>query len=246
MERITKILIVLTFGMSILAILRLFPGIFYTSSLAFPVFFVIIGYILYKEMIRHRQIKIHPAIVQHIIPWLIVISVALLFEGHGMNYSANDIGYYVQGASAHLKSLVYFYDEILSHKILFTGLFGLFFAGALLQISRPFSFKMHKDDEAALGICGVLYGLGLGAALIEGQSPYVGLIAAAIFIPALLFHHQKHSLKLVIRKYPLNYFLALTCITIVILLAGYYMHFGSFVEPSKLLCNWGYIHCLAY
>ncbi len=244
MERITKILIVLTAGMTFFAAFRIIFNIYY-SNLLLPVFFMVMGYVLYKEMIRHKQIKIHPAIVEHAIPWIIIISIALFFEGHGLNHSANYIGYFIdKSTSATLKSVIYFYDEILSHKILFSGLFGLFAAGMLLQISRPFSFKMHKDDETALGICGILYGLGLGTSLLEGQSPYIGIIASAIFVPALIFHHQKHTLKVVIRKYPLNYFLALTCITILILFAVYYAYFGSFIEPSTVLCNWGYHTCV--
>ncbi|MFH0869284.1 MAG: hypothetical protein V1839_03590 [archaeon] len=245
MERITKIIIALTIGIMTLIVLRIFYYIYY-SNLFLPVFLVIMGYILYKEMLRHRQTRFYSKIIEHVIPWIIIISIALFFEGHGMNHSANDISFHLQGASESLKSLVYFYDEFLSHKLIYLGLFGLFLAGILLQISRPFSFKMHRDDEVALGICGVLYGLGLGASLLEGQSPYIGIFAAAIFIPALLLHHQKHTLKVVIRRYPLNYFLALTCITILVLFAIYHFCFGSFAEPSAIICAKGYLQACVY
>lgn len=243
MERITKIIIALTIGMTAISVSRLF---YYLPNLFFPLFFVIIGYVLYKEMLRHRQIRIHPIIAEHAIPWIVVISIALLFEGHGMNYGANIISHYLQGAGETLKSVVFFYDEVLSHKLMFAGLFSLFAAGMLLQISRPFSFKMHKDDEVILGVCGILFGLGLAASLLEGQSPYIGLGAAIIFLPVLLFHHQKHSLKIVIRKYPLNYFLALICLTILVFFALYFSHYGSFIEPSEILCKMGYSSTCVY
>ena len=245
MERLTKILVGLTAGMTFLIALRIFLRI-YESYLLFPIFFVVIGYILYKEMIRHKQIKIHPAIVEHIIPWIIIISIALFFVGQGMNFSANDISFELQGASQTLKNLVYFYDEVFSHKMMYIGLFGLFLAGILLQISRPFKLKMHADDEIALGVCGVLYGLGLGTSLIEGNSAYAGLIASIIFIPALILHHQKHALKVVIRHYPLNYFLALTCITILMFFALYYIYYGSFIELSDIICAKGYTSACVY
>ena len=197
-------------------------------------------------MIRHKQIKIHPAIAEHLIPWIIIISIALFFVGQGMNYSANDISFELQGASQTLKNLVYFYDEVFSHKLIYAGLFGLFLAGILLQISRPFKLKMHADDEITLGVCGILYGLGLGASLIEGSSAYIGLAASIIFIPALILHHKKHTLKVVIRHYTLNYFLALACITILVFFALYYAHYGSFIEISKLICAKGYASACVY
>ena len=245
MERITKIIAGLTAGMMFLVVLRIFFHI-YISSFILPVFFVVKGYAIYNELIKHKQVKIHPAIVKHLIPWIIIISIALFFEGQGMNYGANDISFSLQGASSALKSLVYFYDEVLSHQLIFVGLFGMFLAGILLQISRPFSFKMHKIDEILLGISGVLYGLGVGTSLIEGNSPYIGIIASIIFIPALILHHQKHTLKVVIRHYPLNYFLALTCITILVFFALYFMHYGAFTEPSAIVCAKGYAGACVY
>jgi len=244
MEKITKLLILLTIGFAAIILSRLF---YFYPNLLLPFWFTIIGYLIYKEMIKHKQKKgIHPLILTHIVPWIMIIGIVLLYEGHGINFSANMISHFLSNANQELISIVYHLDEILSHILIFAGLFTLFFAGAILQINRPFSLKMGKSDELALGVSGVLFGLGLGTALLESNIAVPGLIMSLAFLPGLLLRHWKHKLHIVIRKYPLNYYIAIILATTIILLLIYYFAYGGFLPPSEILCGKGYESACTY
>lgn len=166
---------------------------------------------------------------------LIVLSFLLLFMGHGIHFAANSIHNLIdQGGAAvspDIFSLVYFYDEILGHKISYSGLFGLIVSGLLLESAHA-PREVSEMEIVAIGGSGLLLGLGLSLAFIEGQSIIELLILAVFIIAGILLRPMK--LKLSFRETPYGTFILISMISMILVSLVYLSVFGGFIQPSEL------------
>ena len=80
-------------------------------------------------------------------------------------------------------SLIYFFDEILVHLILYTGIFGLI---GLLTIENT----IKETKYLAMAVLGLLFGLGLSVTIIE-SSQVIIVIPAFIWIGFSIIWKQK-------------------------------------------------------
>ncbi len=180
---------------------------------------------------------------------LALLSFALFFLGYGVNAAANDVhnamdrflgyGYGVLGYGGHphegpdpvpAYGLVYFYDEILGHKLLYAGLAGLFAAGLWLQFLRP--QRLDPGEERLPWLLAPLLGAGFGLMLLEGQAAVEGLVVAPAALLALWEgkrrSHEPWS------RLPLAATVAGALLWMLLLLLAWRWLFGGFVEPSDL------------
>jgi hypothetical protein len=100
-----------------------------------------------------------------------LVLAALWVEGQGIHLAANSLGHHVNDAAPEaLRSLVYFYDEGLSHALWHSGVMGL---SALCM--WPGGRALAHD---ALGVplaCSVVYGFTYFCMVIEGATAVVGV-----------------------------------------------------------------------
>lgn len=166
---------------------------------------------------------------------IMVLSFFLLFLGHGIHFAANSIHNLIdQGGAAippDIFNLVYFYDEILGHKVSYSGLFGLIVSGLLLEFAHAPREVSELEIMAVVGSA-LFLGLGLSLAFIEGQS-IIELLVLAVFAIAGIFLRVRKR-KLSFREIPYGTFILISMISMIIVSLVYVSIFGGFIQPSEL------------
>jgi len=153
----------------------------------------------------------------------LTLSIGVVLEGHGLHFAANAISNMgsLQGASA--ASTTYFLDEVLGHKILFSGLIMFFAALSWADRNRSTADQTVSRVEAALAAGGgLLAGLAFGLSLLEGQSVELSLLV--MLLPMIGLRS---------RLTPLRLFLGVTALTCLMVIGSWHGVYGSFIEPSK-------------
>lgn len=159
---------------------------------------------------------------------LYLVAMGMRFIGDAINNMINlnpaalDLSPSNPDLALHYAKLVaYFFDETLSHKILYGAFVGAFVSMAFLQ------YVYEKDEEEPLIstiiilILGVLGGIGFGISLFGGQAAFEFLIVAVIILVSLLiFSYVK--LKLNFQKVPMILFTLgfLAAISLTVLIFG--------------------------
>jgi len=172
---------------------------------------------------------------RRILEIFIAMSFILLFEGHGMHFAANSINNLAEGSivSSNVRDLIYFYDEILSHKILFAGIFNLLVAGNILQYVHRIVEDVSKKEVFFLVFSGFWLGVGLAFSAIEGQAPIESLIASSLIILSVYVIKVKYFSSL--KKMPFLVFTLASSLAIIFVSLSYAAVLGGFIQPSEYL-----------
>lgn len=114
--------------------------------------------------------------------WLVLTFMVLIY-GHAMHVTANAIATYsfeIRDYQAIFpedsKTLLFYLDEILSHQLFFTGLFGFLNTILIADIRNLVHQPTVKIPLWLMSFLGLSYGAGLCLALIEGQQIFWGMI----------------------------------------------------------------------
>lgn len=241
LQKLTLLLAIWSFGATIILLLNLQFN--YAEILFFPSFSALLFFLIYKELIRHPARKELPQTLLKAIPWILLVSIVLFYLGIGMHGAANHIGYYLAKELSTASKFAHFYDEILSHITMYVGLFGLMLGGALIQIRRPFSLHLDLKNISVLTLAASTHGLGMAAAMIEGQTVLIGICAAILFTPTLLLHHQANKTGLIpiVKKYPFNFYIIMVMISTIFILLLYAFIFQGFPQLSNLFDIWNFM-----
>jgi hypothetical protein len=161
---------------------------------------------------------------------LFLVLAAVWVEGQGIHLAANSIGHWFEGMEgAYFYQVAYFYDEVLGHYIWHAGVIGL--SGLILwrQWRNP-----YVDGILSLWlpvVAGLLHGLTFFLIIVEGQTTPIGVpfaAAVALFIP--VFGGNR------IKKQPVLLFFFVAYVIATLLLAGWRIYWGAYLEPSVV---WG-------
>jgi len=165
---------------------------------------------------------------------LMLVSFFIFFEGHGMHYTGNSIHNLMDKektlTSPSVYALTYFYDEILGHKFIYMGFFGLLVSGLILQFSCK--TELNRDDKSALSVISFLSGIGMAFFALEGQSA----IEALILSPALIIAVARHlrSKKERMYDYPLATYAVISSAEMEVVIIAWAVVFRGLYEPSAL------------
>jgi len=108
----------------------------------------------------------------------------LWVEGQGIHLAANSVGHHVTDAAPReLQSLVYFYDEQLSHALWHSGVLGL---SALCLWPSPRARAAARDVLVLPLACGVVYGFTFFCMVIEGATAALGVPFAVAAVALVL------------------------------------------------------------
>lgn len=158
-----------------------------------------------------------------------LLSLYFFGTSFGIYYISNLFHNYV-GAD---DPLIYFYDEILGHFLMYMSLAIAIYCLIIIQFYYPIKEKMSQNDFISLSILAIPMSLILSYALIEGQSVLLGFLNS-IFSSFLIFYFLQ-SLKQEIHKYPFIYFILVLNIVIFLFLALYGWFYGGWPQPSSFL-----------
>lgn len=161
---------------------------------------------------------------------------AIWVLGHGMHLAANSVNNLagslaekggIDITNTDLHTLIYFYDEHLSHYVWHLGIVGL---AALLiyhEWRRPAGITTLWW---AIGLAGFIYGLTFSIIVLEGQTVPLGFpFAVAISIMTLIWGRQR------LEKQPLLAFFFVAFLVAALLFTGWGLYWGGFPEPTDAL-----------
>ena len=189
---------------------------------------VIIGYILfliYKELFRDYQGYLDP---------LYFLLIIIHFVGHGFHWAANAINETIKhfdGASTYAANYAYYLDEIISHKIMFYSIIGIFYIILYMAIR----YGVGKGEKALkiMTIPALVFSFSFSAAMVEGQCPYELLITTIIFLLITIWYARRDLSKLN-NNYVIAFFFIASVFSLA-LASTYYIIFRGFPQPSEIL-----------
>ena len=155
--------------------------------------------------------------------WGYIFSYMLFFEGHGLHWAANSINVY----TGETLWVAYFLDEIISHKVMFTGIFLLIALGGLSEL-----YKKNGDNGLMPPLIGgIVMGFSASLMFIEGQSAPEFMAASILYI--LLYLLLRLSRGVTLKEKPfLTFSITSTTFTVIFMLI-YLAIFHSFIQPSE-------------
>jgi len=244
MKRMISLIVLLTLGLWITQIFHLsffknvIPGIHIMISdvadLAITLPFMIIILFLINNKLKNN-LELPGDRFKRTLDFFKILFLAAFIEGHGIHFVANSINILYTSSGIYPKDLgklVYFYDEILGHQILFTGLLGLLALSVIEQSWSKKSWEANIAGNTIIISCGVFTGILLSLALIEGQSVYLGFLFSMINIALIVFYIFGKKRKL-LENFILLYILVSSLVNLLVLsLWGIY--FNNFPQLSEL------------
>jgi len=244
MKRIISFIAVLTLGLWITQVFHLpfFKGVIpgnymMISDLADLVitlpFMVIILFLINGEL--KNNLEFPGDKLEKTFNFFKVVLLAAFIEGHGIHLVANSINILYASRGVYpedLGKLVYFYDEVLGHQILFTGLLGLLALTAIEQFWSKESWETNVTGNTVIVSCGLFTGVLLSLALIEGQSVNLGFLFSAINLALVIFYIFGRKRKL-LANFILLYILVFSVVNL-LFLSLWGIHFNGFPQLSEL------------
>ena len=163
---------------------------------------------------------------------LLYVSVPLLIEGHGIHFAANSIHNAIDrtsGTPLEVHQLAYFYDEILSHRLVFTGMLSMLLSASLWDVYRPNRARASRLDALAIVAGGAVAGIAMALALLEGQAPFLGFV----MLPLMAVVGQVgRTCRAPLARHPLWLFGSIAALVSVVTMVFWAIHYGGFIEPS--------------
>jgi hypothetical protein len=164
-----------------------------------------------------------------------MVLAALWVLGHGMHLAANSINNLVENQAKNLQidiigtdihTLIYFYDEKLSHYLWYSGILGIMALLSYREWKRP---SNHTTVWWMVILAGLIHGFTLFCVFLEGQAVALGLPFIAIFtLLVLIWGTRKLSYQ------PLLAFFLIACIVAAIMFLGWGLYWGGFPEFSEV------------
>lgn len=193
-----------------------------TPLVLLPVYWLLFRNITMEEPSRQEQIAF-------------VFLSALWASGHGMHLAANSINNLVDNLAKNqtfditgtdIHTLIYFFDERLSHYLWYSGILGL----AALLSYRDWKHPASTSTKWWVVIlAGIIHGFTIFCVFLEGQVVLLGLPFTIIFILSVFFGGRKK-----LSHKPLLAFFSITCLVAFILFLGWGLYWGGFPELSEV------------
>lgn len=174
---------------------------------------------------------------------LLVSSLFLFLAGFGLHWATNSVHGAMdrtlgtESVHGHLSGaapgygLVYFYDEILGHKMTYLGFFGLLLAGCWLQFLAD-TGSLNRRETALLGLVGLAGGVGGAFSALEGQTPLEGILFSGAAAAGLFLHMRRRGEEWTRR--PVVAYTVMVSLLVVLLELAWFARFGGFFQPSEL------------
>lgn len=158
-----------------------------------------------------------------------IIIVAILFYGlglfgAGMHFGANQIRSTIDAP------IVYFYDEILSHRLTWIGLIGLGFFLANLQLLAPNKQKFTQLDHFIILLSSLFQAIVSTLGTLEGNSGKTAFFFLFFALPVLLIRLRNKK----VAKFPLSFFYKYCYLVSFILLSIWFFINKGLTEPSQV------------
>jgi len=244
MKKIVSLIAVLTSGLWITQVFHLpffkgvIPGTYMMISdladlvITLP-FMVIILFLINNEL--KGNLKFPGGKLEKTLNFFKVILLAAFIEGHGIHLVANSVNILYTSVGVYpedLGKLVYFYDEVLGHQILFTGLLGLLSLTVVEQFWSKKPWEANLKENNVIVFCGVLTGTLLSLALIEGQSVYLGFLFSTVNMALIIFYISGKKRKL-FENFILLYILIFSVVNL-LFMSLWGIYFSGFPQLSEL------------
>lgn len=223
-------------------------------------------YLIFREILAQPPETERTKRTQILVEIIFMVFIFIFVGGLGMHYVANELHVYTSLFSLvlpytpftidpltftnNLNYLVYFFDEVLGHKLIFLGIFGFIVMGTILQTKHKYQRIFTRRDYFIYGFLGLLFGLGMGVSTVEGQAAFETIIFSASIIIIMLILLATKKVRLAetngktVKSTPFYPFSLLFFVGIVIAIIGCALYFGTmpaypfFIQPSqKALIN---------
>lgn len=126
-----------------------------------------------------------------------IIFLSFFLSGLAMRYTGNELHTYISltqtsvllpiTPQANTYFLVYFFDEVLGHKLIYLGVVGFIVSVTILQNYHGYTWSFKRTEYALYGLLGFLFGAGIGVSSVEGQAAFEILIFSASSFSAMVY-----------------------------------------------------------
>ncbi|MEM2047845.1 MAG: hypothetical protein QXZ06_08185 [Candidatus Jordarchaeales archaeon] len=184
-----------------------------------------------------------------------IMFLSLFLSGLAMRYTGNELHAYISltppsillpiTPQANTYFLVYFFDEVLGHKLIYLGVVGFIVSVTILQNYHGYMWSFKRTEYALYGFIGLLFGAGIGVSSVEGQAAFEILIfsVSSFLVMAYLLatgrirfteKHQKN-----VRSNPFYAFSLLFLLSSIVAILACGAYFGLkplypfFTQPSE-------------
>lgn len=173
----------------------------------------------------------------------------LFIGGHFMHFAANAINTYAFEVAGYvvgtdipedIAALIYFFDEELSHFIMFTTLFTMLLVVLLARVDLydgKSGYKFNLVDRILIFVATLIFGGAFSISAIEARKAYL-VIALEIIVLIMFALYTKYWAKKnmlgVIRNDSLVRIMIGALIFSLLIFIAYYVYFGYFIQPSEL------------
>ena len=141
------------------------------------------------ETVKARRLRVVAEIT-------FILFLFLFLGGLAMRYVANELHMYASLLppsipipfipQANVYFLVYFFDEVLGHKLIYLGVVGFIVSTTILQNYHGYKRFFTKKEYSAYGVLGFLFGAGIGVSSVEGQAAFEILVFSAASLTSFL------------------------------------------------------------
>ncbi|MBS7288538.1 MAG: hypothetical protein KIH01_07285 [Candidatus Freyarchaeota archaeon] len=179
----------------------------------------------------------------------------LFLSGLAMRYTGNELHAYTSltppatllpiTPQANTYFLVYFFDEVLGHKLIYLGIVGFIVSVTILQNYHGYTWPLKRADYALYGALGFLFGAGIGASSVEGQAAFEIIIFSASSFSVMAYFLATKRMQLVekspkgVRSNPFYAFSLLFLLGLITAILACGAYFGLkpfypfFTQPSE-------------
>ena len=172
--------------------------------------------------------------------WATLLLSILMIYGHSMHVTANAINTYsteIQNYRSIIPEdtygLIYFFDEMLGHWLLYIGLFGTM--GMWVSESQ-----ITHEQVNGMRIGGFLIGLFLSISIIESSQPIIVPLAAGWLVCVIAYKVLRVSRAVRADRFKIDLFAnyaALLVVGLIVGALGYLLFTGGLTQPSDLFWN---------
>jgi len=136
--------------------------------------------------------------------------------------------------------LLYLLDEVISHFVMFTGLYAMLALFALMEcigMRRILEIKIGRASNV-FAIAGVLFGASLCVGAVEAQMVYYVMFLNVLILVYVFILVREYGVVVRLkdlRRVGFTFFLVVSCLSFLLTAVVYYFVVGGFVQPSEML-----------